>query len=377
MNRGTVLFFLILMVNTSICFAGFEQKDQGARSAGLADAVVARGFSSWCLFSNPAGLATLSAPELNVSVFRPFGLKELQTASTVIGFKIDESAIGFGAVNSGFSPYTENQFSAGFAYPLTENLNGGLTLNLLQVSIEEYGSASALTVDGGLLFYPFEGIQAGFSVFNLGKASIGKSADVLPSGWRSGLSAWIENRLQVSYEWYQQSGYEPDFRFGLEFPVHEYVTLRTGLSSEPYQISLGTGFSFFNVNLDYAWKNHPDLGMTHQVTVGYSFSSDPAQHYPSESVSWTSTGNPGPAGKKRLQKQQEIKPVNLNEATVADLASLPGMTTELAELILELREKRGRFVSLDELMLVKGMTETRLSKLRQFLFILESLPETP
>lgn len=377
MKTITIIFTIIFLLIKTNSFAGFEQKDQGARSAGLADAMVARGFSSWCLFSNPAGLSTLSVPELNVSAFRPFGLKELQTASLVFGFKINESAIGLGAITTGLLPYKENQFSVGFAHPLTKNLSAGLTINMLQVTIEKYGSASAFTVDGGLLFQPVEGIQAGFSVFNFGKSAIGKSKDDLPSGWRSGLSAWIENRLLLSCEWYQQAGYEPDFRFGLEFPVHEYVTLRTGLSTDPYQVSLGTGFSFFNVNLDYAWKNHPDLGVTHQFSMGYAFSTSPAQNYPSESVSWSSTAIPHQSEKKRNKKQIEIGPVNLNEATISDLESLPGMTRELAELTVELREKRGRFVSLDELVLVKGMTESKLKKLRSFLFILESLPEAP
>lgn len=375
MKKGLFLFSFLL--TGFFAFAGFEQKDQGARSAGLADAMVARGFSAWCLFSNPAGLSTLTFPELNVSAFRPFGLKELQTGALSVGFKAGESAYGLGATYSGQSPYTENQFVFGYAREITEFFNAGASLNFHQVSIENYGSASALSLDAGVLMSPFNGIQVGFSVFNLGRSAIGKSNEPLPSGWRTGLSAWIEQRLLLSGEWFQQAGYPPDFRFGLEYPVHDDVTLRTGFSTEPYQLSIGAGFFFSGFGFDYALKNHPDLGVTHQISVGYSFSGKSPPNYPASSFNWAVSESSLKPEKKQRQKVNRSAALNINNLTVSDLKELPGITTELAEQIVELREKKGRFVSLDELLAVPGMTQTRLDKLKPYLFIVESTSENP
>lgn len=377
MKTGTIVFTILFSLVITNSFAGFEQKDQGARSAGLADAMVARGFSSWCLYSNPAGLATLTVPELNVSAFRPFGLKELQTGSLAFGLSAGESAYGFGATYSGQKPYSETQFVFGYARRVTEFLNAGASLNFHQVSIENYGSASVFSLDAGILVRPFKGIQAGISVFNLGRSSIGKSNEPLPSGWRTGVSAWIEQRLLISGEWYQQAGYQPDFRFGLEFPVHDYVTLRTGLSTAPSQVTLGTGFTISGFGFDYAFKNHPDLGVSHQFSVVYSFSGQPGQTYPTDYFDWGATESLLKPEKKQYQKQSSPIPLNLNEASVSDLKTLPGISTELAERIVELRDKKGRFVSMDELLSVPGMTESRISKLKPYLFILESPPENP
>ena len=56
--------------------------------------------------------------------------------------------------------------------------------------------------------------------------------------------------------------------------------------------------------------------------------------------------------------------VNLNTATAAELATLPGVGPKLAERIIEYRQKKGPFKKIEELMNVQGIGEKSFLKLR-------------
>lgn len=66
-------------------------------------------------------------------------------------------------------------------------------------------------------------------------------------------------------------------------------------------------------------------------------------------------------------ERKAVKPatiVNLNTATVAELASLPGIGTKVAGRIVEYRMKKGPFRKIEELMNVQGIGEKSFLKLR-------------
>jgi competence protein ComEA len=59
--------------------------------------------------------------------------------------------------------------------------------------------------------------------------------------------------------------------------------------------------------------------------------------------------------------------VDVNSADAAGLAAVPGIGRAVASRIVELREREGSFASLDELLDVAGMTQSRLERARAYL----------
>ena len=59
--------------------------------------------------------------------------------------------------------------------------------------------------------------------------------------------------------------------------------------------------------------------------------------------------------------------VNVNTATAEELEQLPGIGASRARAVIEAREARGGFDSVDELVEVKGIGEASLEKLRPHL----------
>jgi competence protein ComEA len=59
--------------------------------------------------------------------------------------------------------------------------------------------------------------------------------------------------------------------------------------------------------------------------------------------------------------------VDVNRAEAAELAVVPGIGRAIAQRIVVLREREGSFTSLDQLLDVAGMTQTRLDRARPYL----------
>jgi competence protein ComEA len=62
-------------------------------------------------------------------------------------------------------------------------------------------------------------------------------------------------------------------------------------------------------------------------------------------------------------------PVNLNTATAEQLEELPGVGPAIAAAILDERERRGRFATVDDLLDVRGIGEARLEQLRDLVTV--------
>lgn len=59
--------------------------------------------------------------------------------------------------------------------------------------------------------------------------------------------------------------------------------------------------------------------------------------------------------------------VDVNRADATELATVPGIGRSIASRIVSLREQQGAYASLDELLDVAGMTQTRLERARPYL----------
>ncbi|MFY9720315.1 MAG: helix-hairpin-helix domain-containing protein, partial [Candidatus Cybelea sp.] len=59
--------------------------------------------------------------------------------------------------------------------------------------------------------------------------------------------------------------------------------------------------------------------------------------------------------------------VDVNAADAAELAAVPGIGGAVATRIVEVRGRDGSFASLDELLDVAGMTQSRLERARPYL----------
>lgn len=79
-------------------------------------------------------------------------------------------------------------------------------------------------------------------------------------------------------------------------------------------------------------------------------------------------------GATQEESKKPKPPVNVNTASVAELARLPGVGQVIARRIVRHREKSGPFRKVDELLVIRGISQARLEKLRPLVTVGEESP---
>jgi competence ComEA-like helix-hairpin-helix protein len=66
---------------------------------------------------------------------------------------------------------------------------------------------------------------------------------------------------------------------------------------------------------------------------------------------------------------QAPRVVDLNRATMAELVAVPGIGEKTAQEILRVRSLKGRFSSVEELKLLKGIGDKKVAGFKKYLFV--------
>lgn len=77
----------------------------------------------------------------------------------------------------------------------------------------------------------------------------------------------------------------------------------------------------------------------------------------------------GSFSRKEPKKLPRLKSININTAGLKDLVQLPGIGNKTAEKIISVREKKGSFKKLNELLEVRGIGDKKLANIEKFLYI--------
>lgn len=76
-----------------------------------------------------------------------------------------------------------------------------------------------------------------------------------------------------------------------------------------------------------------------------------------------------PARSAFAKKKAPDHPIDLNTATEKELEELPGVGPTTAKAIVEFREKSGKFKRVDDLLVIRGISEAKLARIRPYVVI--------
>jgi competence ComEA-like helix-hairpin-helix protein len=370
--RESILLALIIFVsflNFQNSEAQFENLDIGAKAISLGGAFTSLSDNSSAIYYNPAGISQI--PFREISVFyspAPFGMKEMSNGALTYAEPTKFGTFGIAAKTYGFELYREFTATFNYANNFEKRIFYGLNLNYYHLKIQNYGSATTFGVDAGLLAYLTDYMRWGFSAMNVNRAKIGQSKEKLPQVYRTGLSVKLRKDLNVILDVEKDTRYNASVKTGVEFSLFDMADFRAGAGSEPTRFSAGVGLHYSYIEVDYAFYNHQDMGLTHQASITVNFGGTKGRKLMKESLQEAFTVSPKDTivKKTKPKKVKEGETININAAGVDELMRLPYVSEKMANDIIQYRIKNGGFKSAEELMNIKGIKEKRFAKIKPF-----------
>lgn len=268
---GILLRFLVLVsiMTGGICYS---QQNPGAKQISMSNSDIALSNDVFAIFNNPAGLAQMNWREVGIYYSpAPFGFTELANGFIAYNEPLSFGSVSAGAMTYGFELYRETKFLAGVSYNYQNKFFAGGTINIHHLTIENYGSDVAYYFNVGGLVYLTDNLRGGFHLSNVNRASFGNEDDQIPMVIAAGFSYDVLPNLNINTAVDKDVLYPVSFLFGIDYSIIEYLSIRTGFSTEPSRYSAGIGINYSMFSLDYALFNHNDLGLTHQAGLIISF----------------------------------------------------------------------------------------------------------
>ncbi len=273
----------------------FLNLESGGRPMGMAGAYTACATDVNSLFYNPGGLGSLKNTEVLLGFSSYLANMSYSAGAVALPLKNFGTIAGSVFVLQGppIDAYDENDrpigsftvsdyaYTLGYGLELNDDLSVGLALKMAQ-EIIDIDSASAFSVDLGLVYQLSSWMQAGLYFGNIGQPvkfrSVGSDQAAL---LRLGVAtSTLDHHLLIDADLTKDMDDDPEIRMGGEYRVLSFLALRTGYAYDLNDRMLdglaglytGVGFYYDTWKLDYALSLWGDLGMSHLASLSYGFS---------------------------------------------------------------------------------------------------------
>ena len=130
-------------------------------------------------------------------------------------------------------------------------------------------------IDLGILASLRKKISIGAFVKNINSPKIGRgsNAQYLPRHLNIGFSYFPTNNLVTNFNYDRLLGSKTNqFRFGIEYKLHKYIILRSGVQMKPNRFAFGFLSNINdNICMSYGMITHQILPVTHNFELGFKF----------------------------------------------------------------------------------------------------------
>ncbi|HEV7351441.1 hypothetical protein [Telluribacter sp.] len=265
---------VLLLIGSPPARAGGDAFPIGARSWGLANAVVAQS-DRYSVVNNIAGLAGVREASLFSSYHTYYGFDGLGTVAFGAVIPVNDAfTTGLSVQRFGDKLYNQLAFGLGAGHRINR-ISLGLKVSYVQVAVSAPSlalSRKAFLVEMGGIVQLTSKVNFGAHMYNVVQGGFaGESEERLPTVLRAGLNYKPLAGLNLSGELVKDTAQPTSFRAGIEYQPLPSLFLRTGIATHPQTNHFGVGFVGESFQVDYAVHTHPQLGWSHHFTVAYSF----------------------------------------------------------------------------------------------------------
>lgn len=265
-----VLFFVFLTAFHPSLASG-DPIAGGARSWGLGNASVTVA-DRWSIFNNAAGMTGVERLTLVSAFTTHYAVPGLQTLSLGMVYPTTKYGnLGLGIQRFGDELYSEHIVGIAYSHVI-HHVSLGAKVNYMQIAMGELRSRRAMTFEFGGIATLSSKLFFGAHIYNFNQARLAEYQDErIPTVMKAGLSYRPTKQLMINVEAEKDIDFPASFKAGMEYEIVKSLQLRTGMSTKPFAHYFGMGFSPKNFQFDYALSTHPQLGISHHLSLAYCF----------------------------------------------------------------------------------------------------------
>lgn len=266
MSSRLLLLLIILVVPTFQVWAGGDPFPMGARAWGLANA--ASTFEDgWALWNNAAGIARLKSRQFLTAYDIRYNMPGLQTMALGYIHPLPKGVAGISMSRLGDDLYHENTLSLAYSYPW-EKISLGARVNYLQAGMAEIGVRHAFTIEIGVRAQLLPELTLGAHIYNVTQSRFGLlTPERVPIVMKAGLAYQPSAKVTLVTEVQKDIDFPATINAGLEYEIVRNLRFRTGVGARPQLYAFGVGFSPKKLQIDYAIRTHPVLGLSHHLSL--------------------------------------------------------------------------------------------------------------
>jgi hypothetical protein len=268
------LLFMTAFVCASLTQA--QNNPIGGRSAALG------GSSStftdvWSAQNNQAGLGFITRNEVGAYYENRFLVKELSYSALAAAIPVrSNGAIGFTYTSFGYSVFRQTKAGLAYGMKFSNNFSAGLQLDYFSTRISDasnyYGKKGILTGELGFIAKLTKQVTFSAHIFNIIRSKlITYNNEILPVVIKAGMQYKISDKVLLVGEAEKSSYAKPNFKGGIEYSPAKDVYVRTGVNSNPVQMSFGAGMNYKGLKFDLSSSWHSVLGFSPQFGLSYRF----------------------------------------------------------------------------------------------------------
>ena len=264
-------FTFAVLLSVGMVYGAFEERGVGSGYLGRGGTGIAAGNMAFIAFRNAAALPFYAEQRLDLFYRNFYGLPDLNEVALAFTLPQKEVPLSFGLSQYGSKTYNETMIRVAAGYRVAPSLALGVTGNLYYVSLKNYGYSTSYGFGLSGLYTVTKRLNLGFTVTNLNEPTIGTAREKIPLTLIMGLSFSPIDDAILNVDVVKESGFDFDYRFGLEYVTLDWLTVRAGYRYLSQSISLGLGLFLGDFRADYSLEYHPELNYSHSVSVGYAF----------------------------------------------------------------------------------------------------------
>lgn len=266
-----VIYITFLFLMLTRVYAAFDYPAISAHNAGLANSNLASTIAPDGFLLNPALSVNAKSLYAGLNYFQLFNLKELTYSSGQAAFSFREFGFGAGIQSFGTTLYRENKITVNSSKAfINKKLAIGLSVNIYNISVQNYNSINAFGLDLGFRFSISEDWHVAGVVENINQPKLNGYAEELPNRLQFGFEYRVADQLYSNISIQKDAWFDPAVLVGIEYSLSNSLSILSGFSSAANLPSGGINLNILNVNISYSVQHHFELGPTHFIGIAYN-----------------------------------------------------------------------------------------------------------